>query len=130
MKKIVFIIESLDLGGSEKCLISLLQNLNYSKYEVDLIIFKDHGIFRNFVPLQVNVILEKLPSLSLIERFRFRALRFLNKKKYHSAQLLWKITQNKFHKIPLNYDVAIAYNQGFATYFTEKYITSKKNIVG
>ena len=33
MKKIVFIIESLGLGGAEKCLISLLQNLDFSKYE-------------------------------------------------------------------------------------------------
>lgn len=126
MKKIVFIIESLDLGGSEKCLISLLKNFDYSKYKVDLIIFKDNGIFRNFVPEEVNVIVEKWPSLSLIERFRFKALRILNKNKYHSAQLLWRIIENKFHATSSYYDVAFAYSQGFTTYFTERYIISGK----
>ena len=40
MKKILFVINSLAIGGSEKSLISLLSLLDYSKYEVDLIIFK------------------------------------------------------------------------------------------
>ena len=39
---------------------------------------------------------------------------------------MWKIIKHKFIPIPTYYDVAIAFNQGFSTYFTESYVNSKK----
>ena len=39
-KNILFIIPSLDVGGGEKSLVSLLNQMDYSKYNVDLFLIK------------------------------------------------------------------------------------------
>ena len=126
MKSIVFIIESLHLGGAEKSLITLLNNLDYSKYSVDLITFQKGGFFLNEVPKEVNHIIISMPQTNLVERIRFALKKKWNKGKYHHAQLLWQIISSKFCLIEKSYDFAVAYNQGFATYFTSEYISAKK----
>lgn len=125
MKKIVFVIESLHLGGAEKTLITLLQNLDYSQYKVDLITFKEGGIFRELIPLEVNSFVLNFPELSLWDRLRF----FVKKKtvkEYHTAQLFWPIIKRYFELLPNKYDIAIAYNQGFSTYFTSEFIQADR----
>ena len=42
-KKLVFIIEQLTQGGAEVALLSLLNNLDYSKYDVDLFLVYHRG---------------------------------------------------------------------------------------
>ncbi|HDR4563515.1 TPA: glycosyltransferase, partial [Bacillus luti] len=59
-KKILFIINNLNCGGAEKALISLLENMNYSMYSVDLFLFKHEGVFFNKIPKQVNLLEEQL----------------------------------------------------------------------
>lgn len=119
-------IESLHLGGAEKCLLSLLQNIDYSRYKVDLILFKKDGLFEKFLPKEVQIIRKNFPSFSFLDRVRFKLMRILYKNKYHSAQLLWKIIADRFVQDSNQYDCAIAYNQGFATYYTSKYISAGK----
>ncbi|MGX9985366.1 glycosyltransferase [Soonwooa purpurea] len=125
-KRIVFVIESLHLGGAEKSLVTLLQNLDYNLYEVDLITFHKAGFFREFVPAEVNQIQITFPKLSLIDRLCF-AIKKKRRKKMHPAQLFWPIVSSYFKKIEKQYDIAIAYNQGFATYFAaDKILATKK----
>lgn len=126
-KKIVFVIESLHLGGAEKSLVTLLNLLDYSKLDVDLILFNKDGFFNALLPKQVSVINENYPKLSLVERLSFAVKRKRNKTR-HPAQLLWSLIKNKFRTHEKTYDIAIAYNQGFATYFTEKYINADKKL--
>ena len=58
MKKILFVINSLTIGGSEKSLISLLDNIDYSKYQVDLLMFKKGEELDKYIPKEVNIIEE------------------------------------------------------------------------
>ena len=122
MKHLVFVIESLNLGGAEKSLVTLLQNLDYNKYNVDLIVFQKGGFFEHDIPKEVTITNKSMRQLTLIERLQFKWVKKFNFKNQHHAQLLWNIIRNKFDKIVKRYDVAIAYNQGFATYYAEKYI--------
>lgn len=46
---------SLNIGGAEKSLVSLLNLLPDDKYEIDLLLLKDEGAFRDSVPEHVNV---------------------------------------------------------------------------
>lgn len=124
MKNIVFVIESLHLGGAEKSLVTLLKNLDYTKYKVDLITFQPDGFFKNEVPQEVNHIVYQLPKLSLLDRIKFRVKRKLNKGRFHHAQLFWTIISKKLQRLDKKYDTAIAYNQGFATYFTNQFINA------
>jgi len=124
MKNIVFIIESLHLGGAEKSLVTLLNNLDYTKYKVDLITFQPEGFFKNEVPQEVNHIVYQLPKLSLLDRIKYGIKRKLNKGCYHHAQLFWTIISKKLQRLDTTYDIAIAYNQGFATYYTNQCINA------
>ena len=54
-KRIIILANSLNIGGVEKSLISLLQSLDYNKYEIDLVL-KSGGIFESYLPSEVNVI--------------------------------------------------------------------------
>lgn len=55
-KKVLFVMESLSIGGAEKSLITLLSNLDYSKYDVDLFLFYQKGEFLELLPKEVNLI--------------------------------------------------------------------------
>ena len=44
-KKVLFVINNLNCGGAEKALISLLETIDYSEFDVDLLLFKQEGIF-------------------------------------------------------------------------------------
>lgn len=54
MKKILFIINSLRVGGAEKILIDLLMGMDYEKYEVSLVYFVKGGVFLKDVPAPVH----------------------------------------------------------------------------
>ena len=56
MKKILFVNGHLNVGGVEKSLIDILKNINYEKYEVDLILFEDLGDYHEELPDGVNLI--------------------------------------------------------------------------
>ena len=58
MKKLLFVMNTLECGGAEKALISILENIDYKKYEVDLVIFKHKGTFLTSIPSNVNLIPE------------------------------------------------------------------------
>ena len=131
MKKILFVIESLHCGGAEKSLVTLLQNFDFTQNQVELLLFKEGGAFEKFVPEQVKVryisSLESINSIRLLFlKFKFKALLFNNKSnKYHSAQLFWKSFGSSIRLMSSEYDIAIAYNQGFSTYFVAEKINSK-----
>lgn len=124
-RKIAFVIESLELGGAEKSLVTLLQNLDYSRYEVDLISLKPEGFFKDFVPEEVARVIIQMGEIGFIDRIRFAIEKKLYKN-YHSAQLHWKNFKKYFTAVERKYDIVIAYNQGFATYFVSEFIEAPK----
>ena len=63
MKKICFVQTDFNVGGIQKSLFNLLRNLDYGKYEVDLVLFERGGFFDGALPEKLNVIyLEKPPK--------------------------------------------------------------------
>ena len=55
-KNIIFCAYNLDVGGIETALVSLLNNLDYQKYNIYLFLVKKEGIFLNRIPKQVKII--------------------------------------------------------------------------
>jgi len=55
-KKLLFTAYTLGLGGIEKALINLLNRIDYTKYEVTLILEKKEGIFLDELPSNVTVL--------------------------------------------------------------------------
>lgn len=143
-KKILFVIDSLNCGGAEKSLISLLNLINYEEYDVDLQLYSPNGMFKNLVPNEVNILPNlqyydfiNLPFRRQICTFRFdrivSKIKFSfnirnNKENSHGAQLFWKNCRNVIDDLEKEYDVAIAYNQGFSTYFVAEKVRANKKL--
>jgi len=133
-KNVLFFIESLQCGGAEKSIISLLPLLDYSKMDVDLLLLKRGGIFEQYVPKDVHIIefnqrvhpwLFKIYQTLFSLRLRWNRLIV---KKEHGAETRWKVMQHAYTPTAKHYDVAIAYQQGFPTYYIAGNVHAKKKI--
>lgn len=56
MKKLLFILEHLNIGGAERSLVDILNHLDYSRYEVDLLLYQGKGDYEAEIPPQVNIL--------------------------------------------------------------------------
>lgn len=146
MKNILFVLDSLTCGGAEKSLISLLNSIDYKKYNVDLLLFKRGGEFERFLPGKVNLLEVpeyfkflngeyqgsiKNKAMYLSKRLRVSLrLRINNRSKYkiHSEQIVYKCINNSLNNINKNYDIAVAYSQGLPTYFVAEKVNAKKKL--
>ena len=127
-KNVLFLIDSLTCGGAEKSLISLLPLLDYSKIEVDLMIVRRGGVFEEYVPDQVHKVDFPSPRglWSEICLIGFRIIRRLFPNR-HGAEMRWQAISSAYQELEKSYDVAIAYQQGFPTYYlAEKVKATKK----
>lgn len=142
-KKILFTIDSLSFGGAEKSLVTLLNLLDYSKYDVDLQLFAYGGMFTRFLPKEVNLLPPFEYSLFLqkplfaqlkspknfFARLRYSLL-LRQKGLLHAdkARLYWQSVKGCFSLTENEYDVAIAYAQGVPTFYTVDKVRAKKKI--
>lgn len=58
-RRIAFFSNNLELGGVQKSLVNLLNELDYSRYSVDLYITNRKNFFQKSIPREVNVIMIK-----------------------------------------------------------------------
>ena len=61
-KKLLFVNGHLGVGGVEKSLVDLLRALDYSKYEVDLLLLEGKGFYYDMLPSSVHVMLYETPK--------------------------------------------------------------------
>lgn len=137
-KNIILVIDSLGCGGAEKSLISLLPLLDYNKYDIDLMIISRGGLFEKYVPKEVNIIgyephngkqINKViyKLLQIIFSIKLRCYTFF-KIKHHGAEQYWSIMQHGIKMMGRKYDIAIAYQQGFPTYYVATKVNATKKI--
>lgn len=142
-KHILFVINSLGLGGAEKSLTSLLNTMDYDRYDVDLLMFQPGGMFRKLLPEHVHV-LPQLPFLKSNQSIKkqlahpkYFAARMaasaglrLNRGKQplHPTQCYWKYAGWAFDPLPGEYDAAIAWGQGNPTHYVAEKVNAKTKI--
>ena len=142
-RHVLFVINSLGIGGAEKSLTSLLNTMDYEKYDVDLLMFHPGGSFIKLIPEQVHVLpqLDFLRSNKSIARAivqpKYLVARILasiglriNRLKcnLHPAQSYWKYAGWAFNKITKVYDIAIAWGQGNPTHYVAERVHARKKI--
>jgi glycosyltransferase involved in cell wall biosynthesis len=87
-KRLLFTAYNLDIGGIEKALVNLLNNIDYSKYEVTLVLEKKEGLFlkdlnKNVIVKELKVSSSKIvPIRKLINFSRKLIFKLKNKNKY------------------------------------------------
>ena len=133
-KRILFIIDSLNCGGAEKSLISLLPLLDYDRLDVNLLMFRRGGVFEKYIPSQVKVIGHELYGNScmdkmwrMIQQVRFSYLLRYGKKR-HGAETHWRAMSRAIKPLKGKYDAAVAYQQGMPTFFLATNVEADKKI--
>lgn len=117
--KLLIVNSHLKIGGIERALVSLLQNLDYSKYEVDLLLLSDEDNLSLELPTTVNVIKRNLTEsfgrlssvcINAIKRRNYFAINF------RIRLIISRISNNLAYKrlyrslgISKKYDSAIAF---------------------
>lgn len=148
MSKIAIIIDSLYCGGAERDLVTLLSMLDYSKTEIDLLLVKRGGMFEELLPPQIGVcdaldqspfatdrlslvIVNALTSHSaerLLARLSLSVGQRFSLKRVHGAQRFWQCMGHLIEERSTAYDVAVAFSQGFPTYYVAQKIKARKKI--
>ncbi|MDP4083181.1 MAG: glycosyltransferase [Bacillota bacterium] len=147
-KSILFIINKLVCGGAEKSLISLLETIDYTKYDVDLFLFKHEGLFLSKVPKGVKLIEEpveyryfdmpiKTAIINSVKKGRVDIvfLRMLagyifkrEKNKARCEQRVWKYLSKSIKKLNKKYDVAIGFLEKNPIYFCIEKVDAETKI--
>lgn len=147
-KNLLFVLNNLTVGGAEKSLVSLLQVLDYSKYNVDLQLFKNEGMFLSQLPNEVNLLPEPenyqyfdMPFFKMLketlkkgkwsvalQRIRY----YLSTKKAGSnserEQFGWKPLSKTLQPLKKQYDVAIGYLEKNPNYFVVDKVQAHRKI--
>ncbi len=140
-ERILFVIPSLRSGGAEKSLISLLSLMNYEKYDVDLLCFRRDGLFYDKIPQEVNVIKgtedyemfdgdAKAATIYFLKKGKFPSL--LDRVKYTRKSLTenerWNLLKKQLPAMKKEYDCAVGYLEGNASYFVAENVQAKRKI--
>lgn len=147
-KDLLFVMNKLSCGGAEKSLISLLHLIDYSKYNVDLYLFKHEGFLMNQLPKEVTllpqpkefqyfdmpfstVIKECIQNLNfkiLIARFRMSLMLQFEKIPAVREQKAWRFVGPCLKKIDKPYHATIGYLEKNPNYFCVDKVTAKIKI--
>lgn len=65
MKKILIVSHTMELGGAERALLGLLNNVDYENYRVDLFLERHFGELLDAIPEKVNLLPEKSAYASM-----------------------------------------------------------------
>ena len=147
-KKILFVIPSLDAGGAEKSLINLLNVIDYSLFEVDVLVFHGKGIFLKSIPKSVKLITIYGDFVDFSESIFISVSEFLKQGKFTLAmhrilfflknkiekntskaeQVSWKHISKAIPDLTKEYDVAIGALEKSSIYYVVEKVKAKTKI--
>ncbi|MDM8247292.1 glycosyltransferase [Lacrimispora saccharolytica] len=144
MKKILFVIPTMRMGGAEKSLVTLLNCIDRKKYKIDLLLFEGGGILQNDIPANVNIILADSVTQAMILEFRYYAKNLLKKHQFiayirrlwtsvnpkikKNQKFCWSYLRNSIPFFEKEYDIAISYLEGLTAYYVIDKVIAKKKI--
>lgn len=126
----------LGIGGVEKSLVDLLKSIDYSKHQVDLLLFEGLGEYLSQIPSEVNIILCDLrPTYGSLKK---NMIDYIKKKDFHNAiiKIIFTLRSRISVKCTallkvLNitdreYDCAIAYRVGISNDYVSFCVSAKR----
>ncbi len=124
--KLLILIDSLTCGGAEKSLITLLPFLVERGYDITLMLRARGGLFEQYVPKEICIIdFPYKPAKN--NRIGYSlAIRLPWNRKRHTAEIYWQCIGRHFPNLNEKYDVAIAYQQGFPTFYVATKVRADK----
>ena len=149
MKKILFMCINMNIGGTEKALLTMLNEMDRSKYDITLFMLEEYGGFLNQIPDGIKVMylkeyktLKKFindpPQLVAKELIKNRKIIkglsvlfvYIISKLMKDISIYYKYILSNVDTLNEEYDIAIAYAgpMDFISYFVINKIKSKKRV--
>lgn len=148
MKKLLFVIPTLRMGGAEKALTSLLKSLDPSSVQVSLFLFEADGPLRAQIPDWVNILPENKVTRAMTLEFRRYWADLLRERKLCAAAMrlrsslqptieqkirkkkcfTWGYVKKHIQPIADSYDAAIGFLEGVTDFFVLDKVNAKKKI--
>lgn len=151
-KKLLFVINTMGRAGAEMAMLELMRCLPSEQYEISLYVILSQGELVRELPSHVKVLNRTYCDTSVLSengrqhihktviRSFFRNGRWLRKlvhliavafemqrkKKFQLDKLLWRMISDGGEYPKQEYDLAIAYLEGGATYFTADHVRARK----
>ena len=146
MKKLLFVMMHLEMGGAERSLVNLLNEIDYNEYSVDLLLIKKKGELISQLPQNVNIIetpyelrslfSNRIEKIRGIKYFVIRGCSILYSEIYgkikpgDNCAVRWNGFYDKaIPKLDRKYDVAISYLAGPSMFYVANKVEAKKKIV-
>lgn len=135
-RRILFVIDSLQCGGAEKSLTSLLPLLDRDKYEVSLWPIARGGVFESLLPDWIKILNAphygwagriKLKLALVAYSLLYRILKALGISR-HGAETYWTCVRNSMKVPEGKWDTVIAYQQGLPTYLVASHFAGSRKI--
>ena len=104
VKRVLFVINSLRFGGAEHMLLNILQQIDYTRYDVSIVYFVKDGVYAAEVPQQVKRIRPFTKGTRLTNLWYFILQRLSLLTKWYRQRTLSCIG---------HYDAIISYLEGF-----------------
>jgi glycosyltransferase involved in cell wall biosynthesis len=148
-KKILFMVINMNVGGTEKALLNLIEGIPKEKYDITILMLEDYGGFLKYIPEGVHVevlnkykdikhILNNPPIVTAIDLLKsgkvLNAIIFsffyLFSKIINDKRIFYHYITERFQKFENAYDLAISFAgpMDLITYFIVKKIKSKRKI--
>lgn len=149
MKNILISSFDMEVGGVERSLLSMLDNFDYEKYSVDLLLYRKQGEFLDLISKKVNLI-DEIPQYTTFRKsikeilkdkhYGIGLSRVISKVNadltgrikrktepgYFYMQLMWKYALPFLPEMNKEYDVAVSYL--WPHYFVAEKVKAKKKI--
>lgn len=145
-KKLLFIIPTLSCGGAERAVVALLNKMDFTKYDIDLMLFRrDDMHYINSIPKEVNLLdNDLLTDLCFCHVKHLFKIKYLLKyflivmtRIYTTIRLKWNDLSNakkvfydwdKINKyipdIKNNYDVAVSFLEGLSNFYVAEKVNA------
>ena len=152
MKKILFVINTLGYGGAERAMLDLFDVLGPEKYEISLYVLTGQGELIHELPEHVQLLNENYEDVSVLtkegrmllmkqvlklgigkglflRRASYLLKNFWNMRKDGQImpdKLCWRLLSDGAPMPEQEYDLAVAYLEGGATYYVADHVKAKK----
>lgn len=144
-KKILFIYTDMILGGSTTSLLALLFELDKSKYDIDLLLYRNNGVLSDEIPSGIRLLPEaRINADNFLDRVKKSVKFFFHGDIFKAIKNEWKYNRKlglsiqtlsnaqAMHNsrcVENQYDIAIAYLEGWPTdYLVTDKIHAKRKI--
>ncbi|WP_396146794.1 glycosyltransferase [Flavobacterium sp.] len=147
-QQLLFVLPSLEAGGGEKSLVTLLNCIDYQQYDVDLVLFAPKGIFLKQLPKNVKLLYLNDDYKTFTSGLSSAIVSFLKqgkmgmafsrllytfksniiKNKGKAEQYSWNHLKKSITSLTKEYDAAIGFLEKSSIYFVVDCVKAKRKI--